>query len=709
MSEIDITRISKGLTNHIDILIVLLAILNFIIAFALSIFGSQMYPFFIIVYVWIAFYFVFVAMLIRRERTTETPLIRNEVHLIVAGTLLVVIRLIFVGMTHHISLDALWYVDFGKFMQMGVVPYTGFYFPYPPVFAYFIYIITSIFQGVVGFRLFAIAMDIAVLFAIWKLVHREVGPKWASTAAMAYAFLPISVIESGWNGHFEPLVSLLLLIALWFLINHKYSISGIFLGLSIATKIYPIVIFPILFAYIKGWKNRLWFTISVGFSGALTFVPILLLSWTTNSVGTGGASQISSTFGLFESLFGFLFYFSFLSAIVTVVIAGILFFGVIHLMRLISRNDPAINRRLYHSVTLALGTIMIAMGVIAAFYPFLPISTQVYWRYPIDVGIVRGIVTICIGLLVVLSAQRDWKSDVKKHVSINSLLALVGATALLFIAMARQFFYGWYLLWSIPFFLLLRDQRLSYTVILCLLLVYPNYTHDNFTSLGYEETRQWQDEFIEVDGWTSDINIKGDFVNASQVSAQVDTDGTDGRFWFDTRNVTDDAYLRNITISYTKVVDIDFEESMEFVARIKSSWDPPFGRYADLSFEYEGEDANSGRINGSIIVKTSIFTNLTYVLWRYALVNVASPTHNGTLTILNLTIYPVQRVESSYQIDFFYTTTTGFLNPVYFLMIPSLIAIALIAFTVLYNEFEIERRLASTSVKEQQYIKLERE
>ena len=84
-------------------------------------------------------------------------------------------------------------------------------------------------------------------------------------------------------------------------------------------------------------------------------------------------------------------------------------------------------------------------------------------------------------------------------------------------------------------------------------------------------------------------------------------------------------------------------------------------------------------------------------------------TQNGTLTILNLTIYPVQRVESSYQIDFFYTTTTGFLNPVFFLMIPSLIAIALISFTVLYNEFEIERRLASTSGKEQQYIKPEAE
>lgn len=707
MSEIDINRISNVLSNHVDIVIMLLATVNIFIAFTLSIFGTQMYPFFIIVYIWIAFYIFLIAMLIRRERIAEKPLIQNKMHLVGVGSLTIILRLIFIGMTHHISLDALWYADFGTFMHMGVIPYTGFYFPYPPVFAYFIYIITSIFQGAVGFRLFSIVMDIAVLVSIWKLVHREVGPKWASTAVMAYAFLPISVIESGWNGHFEPLVSFLLLLSLWFLIDQKYRISGIFLGLSIATKIYPIVVFPILFAYIKGWKNRLWFTFSVGLSAAITFIPILLLSWTTNSGGTGGTSQSGSTLGFIESLFGFLFFISLFSAIVTAVFAIVLVFCVIHLMRLIRRNDPATNQKIYQIITVALGIIIIIMGVVSAIFPLLP--SEVFWRFPIDVGLVRGILTIGIGLLIVFNEHRDWKIGLKKHVSLNSLLALVGATALLFIAMARQFFYGWYLLWSIPFFLLLRDKRLSYTVILCLLLVYPNYTHDNFTSLGFDETRHWEDEFVTVDGWSSNIDIKGDFVNASQVSAHVDSDGTNGRFWFDTRNVTDDAYLNNISISYTKVVEIDFDKSMEFVARIESSWDPPFGRYADLSFSFEGNDANSEHINGSIIPKTSVFTNLTYILWRFAFTNIVSPTHNGTLTILNLTIYPVQRVESSYQIDFFYTTNTGFLNPVYFIMVPSLMAIALLAFTILYHELEIEKKLASTSLIKQHNIKTESE
>ncbi|MCK4567096.1 MAG: hypothetical protein KAU48_07285, partial [Candidatus Thorarchaeota archaeon] len=132
MSEIDSTRISKVLSKHIDIVIILLAAVNIFIAFTLSIFGNLMYPFFILVYIWVAFYCFLIAMLIRRDRITEKPLIRNEMHLVGVVTLAIVIRLIFIGMTHHISLDALWYVDFGTFMHMGAIPYTGFYFPYPP-------------------------------------------------------------------------------------------------------------------------------------------------------------------------------------------------------------------------------------------------------------------------------------------------------------------------------------------------------------------------------------------------------------------------------------------------------------------------------------------------------------------------------------------------------------------------------------------------
>jgi hypothetical protein len=676
-----------------------------LLAVLLRITGSQMYPFFILVYIWIAFYILFVAMLIRRESTTETHLVRRGMHLVGVIALAILIRSVFLGLVEHISLDTLWYVDFGKFMQMGKTPYVDFYFPYPPVFAYFIFAIMSVYPYVDGFRILAIVMDAAVVIVIWKLVKRHIGIEWASTAAMAYALLPISIIESGWNGHFEPIVNLFLLLSLWFLMEQKYKTSGALLGLAAATKIYPLLVFPLLVSYTKGWKNRLDFTISTGLAGFSTFIPLIVLSWIGSPGGLSSGSQGSPGSGLFESFLGFVFTLSFSSVIISIAAVIGIGVGVIHIMRQISRNNPATTAKTYYIVTLVLGVVLILMGFIAGFYPFFPSSRLVYWRYPLDVGFVRGVTAVCVGLLIIAVARDDWTKNRKRSISLNALLVLVGATVLLIISMANQVFYGWYLLWSIPFFLLMRDRKLGYTVILCLLLVYPSYTHDNFATLGFEEIRYWEDEFDIVDDWSIHVNILDNFVNASQVSNHIDSDGTHGRFWFDTRNITDQSYLSNVSFSYTRSVVLGFEDTTEFVARITSSWDPPFGRYADISLDFEGVDGYGESINGSIILRSSIFTNLTYILWRYAFMNVASPSNNGTISLLNLTIYPIQRVMSSYQIDFFYTTYAGPLNPVYFLIIPSLIALALTAFTILHLVFQREQKINSIYTKSKNNMK----
>ncbi|MFX1578942.1 MAG: glycosyltransferase family 87 protein [Promethearchaeota archaeon] len=699
MAGIYISKISRGLSKHVDFLLVLSAAMNLIITAILSIYGNLMYPFFILLYIWIAAYISLLAILIRRSYTVDGPLIKNETYLVALMFFALIIRILFLGKTHEISLDPLWYLDFGRFMHLGAVPYTGFYFPYPPVFAYFIYIITTLYQGVQGFRLLSILLDLSVLVALWKIVKQEISLKWASTASIAYAFLPISIIESGWSGHFEPLVSILILVSLLFLTKQKWSISGVFLGLAAATKMYPLVIFPILFTYIKEWKNRIWYTIGFVLSVFLAFVPIFVLANSANLSGMDQTVQGGPSSGLFQSIFGFLYNESVAIGAVQFGLILAVIIGVVYLMRQISRNDPSINTRLYYSVTIVIGLVVITIGVIAGLYPFLPVAGLIYWRFPEDIAIVRGISTICIGLLLTFKGYHERGEKQNKHVSRNSLLVLIGAVSLILIPMTQLFFYGWYLLWSIPFLLLMPDRRLSYTILVCLLLMYPNYTSNNFAGLGFDEPRQWQDEFTTVGNWSTSVNIKGNDMNASQISGFVKSNGQTGEFWFDTRNTTNDDDLSSLSISYIKLVELSFEDTTEFVAAIAASWDPPFGRYADLSLSVEGTDSNSGHIKSFVIPKTSMFTNLTYIQWRYDFKRLQSPTHNGIITTLNLTIYPVQRVESCYRIDSFYTTHAGIISPLYFLIIPSLVMITLAAVTFLYLELEREHELASPCEK----------
>jgi hypothetical protein len=597
----------------------------------------------------------------------------------------------------------MWYLDFGTFMISGSLPYTDFYFPYPPFFAYVIFMISSIAPSVDAFRVFAMIMDVAVVIVLWKLIKRHVGENWASTAVLAYSLLPVSVIESGWNGHFEPLANLFLLLCLWFLMKENFNISGFFLGLAGATKIYPLIVFPILFFYCKGKREKLEFTMSTGLTVIALFLPFFITAWVIGGAGPVNISQVVPPTGIFHSLFGFLLNPKFPSFIISLFAIGAIGIGTILMIRQIIRNDPITNARAYYLFTLGLGIALVVMGITAGLYPLLPMSRIVYWRYPVDVGIVRGVTAICVGFLVITVARREWFQGLKRQVSLNALLVLVGATFMLLLAMSREVFYGWYLLWSIPLFLLMRDRRLGFTVILCLLLVYPSYTHDNFSNLGFEEERIWDEEFVDVSDWSQFINTSASITNASFISAGVTIQEDSGCFWFNTSRIRNESRLENVSISFTKEVDFTFESTTEFAARIIVGWDPTFGRYADISLSYRGINGTGEPINGYIVPKTGLFTNLTYILWRYAFQNLELEAPNGTVEELTLTIYPALSVASACYVDFFYTTYAGPLNPVYFLIIPSLIALALTAFTLLHSEFDRHNNKTNKIIYSEQY------
>ncbi|MDF1540149.1 MAG: glycosyltransferase family 87 protein [Candidatus Thorarchaeota archaeon] len=686
-------------TRFLDGTILIVLSLNIGMALALRFFGSQMYPFFIIVYLWIPIYALSLTLLLRRDRLSHRPVVRGPIGIGIVMGLTLGIRAVFLGLTEYISLDPLWYLDFGKFMINGNLPYADFYFPYPPVFGYVIYLLGLIFPSVDGFRIFAILLDTALIPLIWKLTKRQAGERWASIAIVAYAILPISVLESGWNGHFEPLVNLFLLLSFWFLFDSRYRLSGLFLGLAVATKIYPILVLPIFFFYVKDWRSRFELTLSAAIVGAITFLPFYMPTLLREPIGTADSSPIPSS-GLIDSLLGYILNPDFSGILISGFIFFCVVFGMFLMRRQIAKGQVDSNGRAYNFLTLLLGSLLILLGITAGIYAILPISRLVYWRYAPDVGFVRGITAVAMGVIVIATAAKKWKTKTENSVQIDSLLILISATLLLLIALSRDVFYGWYLLWSIPLFLLLKDRRLALTVILCLLLVYPSYTHDNFVSLGFEEERLWSDDMIEVNGWTTYINTTTSLANSSVVSAGVRSadNNSAGLFWFDTSDV-EQGQLENLTIEYSLNVEAFLDANIEFVARILSEWDPTFGRYADLGLEFEGTDQNGNDTNGEIIGRSSMFTNLTYILWRSSLTTIIG-VENITIHRLTLVVYPMESVKSGYILDYMYTTNYGILNPLYFVMVPSLIALALVAFTFLHLELEHKEHEEKITVSE---------
>ncbi|MFW9851019.1 MAG: ArnT family glycosyltransferase [Candidatus Thorarchaeota archaeon] len=680
-------RPSEKKLRTVDVLLLVVLFLNCCLALMLRYFGSQMYPFFIIVYIWISLYALLITLVLRRDRLSSMPIVSGRNGIILVALLAFSIRIVYLGMNEYISLDPLWYLDFGKFMLMGNLPYSDFYFPYPPVFAYFIYLVTQLAPSVDGFRFLAILFDTTLIPVIWQLVEKQGGKRWASITIIVYAMLPLSIIESGWNGHFEPLVNLFLLLSLWFLFKGRSRLTGIFLGLAIATKFYPIILFPIFLFYLKDWRRRIECTILTIISGVATFVPLyLLLFLRGNNESTNGTTI--STSGFFDLLLGTYLSPGPLGIIITGFVSFCVLFGIFLMWRHLSKNDTYSNGRAYNRLMIFLGLVLILLGVIAGIYAIIPVSRMVYWRYPIDVGLVRGVTAFSIGIFVIVSAVKKWKSRTENPVQFETLFILICAILMLLAALSRSVFYGWYLLWSIPLFLFLKNRRLSLTVILCLLLVYPSYTHDNFVSLGFDEERLWSEDMNDLDQWTTYINTTTSPSNAGLLRAGVNrTDDSNEAFlWFDTRN-SQREQLQNVSIEYALNADVFLDENIEFVARIMSTWDPTFGRYADLSLRFTGINQDGNYTQGFVFERASVFTNLTYILWRSSLTTLVN-IENVTIQRLIYVIYPIESVIAGYYLDYMYTTYYGILNPVYFLMVPSLIALSLISFTFLHIELQ---------------------
>ncbi|MEX2349557.1 MAG: glycosyltransferase 87 family protein [Flavobacteriaceae bacterium] len=104
----------------------------------------------------------------------------------------------------------------------------------------------SILGSVIVLRLVLIAADIGTVLFGKKLLEKLKLP----AHHIFWFFLnPFIIIELTGNLHFEGVMVFFLVGALYFLATKKWLWSGIFLGLSVATKLLPLLFLPVLLPY----------------------------------------------------------------------------------------------------------------------------------------------------------------------------------------------------------------------------------------------------------------------------------------------------------------------------------------------------------------------------------------------------------------------------------------------------------------------------
>ena len=115
---------------------------------------------------------------------------------------------------------------------------------YPPAAQFIFYLITFISPTLVFMKMAMVLFEGLALYAIVALL-KELGIR--REQSLIYAWCPLAIWEFGSSGHVDAIVIAFMALALLARYRRQPILTGLFLGLAIMTKLYPIVLLPALF------------------------------------------------------------------------------------------------------------------------------------------------------------------------------------------------------------------------------------------------------------------------------------------------------------------------------------------------------------------------------------------------------------------------------------------------------------------------------
>ena len=129
----------------------------------------------------------------------------------------------------------------------------------------------SLLASIVWLRIFIITADIGIFYFGSKLLKALNLPE---SNIFLYLLNPLIIIELTGNLHFEGVMIFFLIAGLYLLQRQKWLLSAFFYSCSIALKLIPLMLLPLLFRRL-GWKKAIAFYSVIGASLLVFFLPFL--------------------------------------------------------------------------------------------------------------------------------------------------------------------------------------------------------------------------------------------------------------------------------------------------------------------------------------------------------------------------------------------------------------------------------------------------
>lgn len=172
-----------------------------------------------------------------------------------------------------------------------------YYSVYPPVlqsiFAASVWLGNGeILSSIIALRVFVLLAEFGSMLLIWKLLQAW---KFNTRNLMLYALNPLVIIEYSGSLHGEVFMVFFLLLSLWLLAVKQKWLSAVAFGLSVGTKLLPLMFLPFYVKRLGWWKTAIYGIIAMTVTGLL-FIPF----WTPELL-----TNVSASLKLYFSSFEF--------------------------------------------------------------------------------------------------------------------------------------------------------------------------------------------------------------------------------------------------------------------------------------------------------------------------------------------------------------------------------------------------------------------
>lgn len=115
---------------------------------------------------------------------------------------------------------------------------------YPPAAQFVFYVVTFFSATVTAMKVAMLLFECVTVYALIQLL-KELGV--AKERCLIYAWCPLLVWEIGSSGHVDSIAMAFITLALLMRYRNRPVLTGLFLGLAVITKLYPILLLPALF------------------------------------------------------------------------------------------------------------------------------------------------------------------------------------------------------------------------------------------------------------------------------------------------------------------------------------------------------------------------------------------------------------------------------------------------------------------------------